>query len=153
MQEQDSKESNIGDETAAQPTPITPDPSQDAGVSEASQTSDPASDTPPGEDESSGQQMPDPVTLMAMAAMHVPTQDLVQTLITVFDAHAWRAMGLVTDHTGEVKKDLPSAQLAIDCLAFLLGKIEPTLNETEKRDMQRRLMDLRTNYLAKMRES
>jgi hypothetical protein len=97
-------------------------------------------------------QMPDPSSLVAMAAMHIPTTDLIHVLVSVFDAHAWRSMGFVADHTGEVHKDLPAAQLSIDCLAFLLGKIEGSLEEAERRDVQRRLMDLRMNYVSKMRE-
>ncbi len=96
--------------------------------------------------------MPDPSSLVAMVAMHMRTEELIHVLLTVFDAHAWRSMGLVADHTGEVHKDMPSAQISIDCLAFLIGRIETTLGEAEKRDIQRRLMDLRMNYVAKMRE-
>jgi len=103
-------------------------------------------------DQPNDHRMPDPSALVAMAAMHLPTLDLINVLVSVFDAHAWRSMGLVADHTGEVRKDLPSAQISIDCLGFLIGKIETTLEEGEKRDIQRRLMDLRMNYVAKVRE-
>jgi len=87
-----------------------------------------------------------------MAGMHLPTAQLIRVLLTVFDAHAWRSMGLVADHSGEVNLDLPAAQTSIDCLAFLLGKIDSSLEATEKRDIQRRLMDLRMNFVAKSRE-
>ena len=97
--------------------------------------------------------LPDPAMLLAMAAMHMPTLQLMNALIAVFDSHAWRNMGLVADHSGDIKKDMPSAQLAIDCLAFLLGKVEQTLEDADRRDIQRRLTDLRMNYLAKMREA
>ena len=96
--------------------------------------------------------LPNASSLVAMAAMHMETTELIHVLISVFHAHAWRSMGLVADHSGEVRKDMASAQTAIDCLAFMLGKIEGTLEESEKRDVQRRLMDLRMNYVAKMRE-
>ena len=102
--------------------------------------------------ESAASQMPDPSALVAMAAMHMQTLDLLQVLLTVFDAHAWRSMGLVADHTGEINKDLPSAQTSIDCLAFVLGKVEGTLEASDKHDIQRRLTDLRMNYVAKVRE-
>ena len=102
--------------------------------------------------ESASPHMPDPSALVAMAAMHMQTLDLLQVLLTVFDAHAWRSMGLVADHTGEINKDLPSAQTSIDCLAFVLGKVEGTLEASDKHDIQRRLTDLRMNYVAKVRE-
>jgi len=97
-------------------------------------------------------QLPDASSLLAMAAMHMETTPLLQVLISVFHAHAWRSMGLVADHKGEVRKDMSSAQTAIDCFAFMLTKIEGALEDSEKRDVQRRLMDLRMNYVAKMRE-
>src|SRR4051794_3200153 len=80
------------------------------------------SDDPESEAEAGQQdhQFPDPSSLVAMAGMHLPTEQLIRVLLTVFDAHAWRSMGLVADHTGEVNLDLPSAQTSIDCLAFLL---------------------------------
>ena len=64
-----------------------------------------------------------------------------------------RAMGLVSDpRTGKSEKDLSAAQLAIDCVQFLIGKVENDLSESERRDAQRRLNDLRMNYVAKLRE-
>ena len=99
-----------------------------------------------------GSQFPDASSLVAMAAMHLPTSDLLRVLVSVFDSKAWQSMGLVADHTGEVVTDLPQAQLAIDCVVFLLGKVESSLGEAERRDIQRRVMDLRMNYVAKTRE-
>jgi hypothetical protein len=130
------------------PQPETADFPEAADPTDASATGGGPEDATP----SSEAQMPDPSALVAMAAMHMPTTDLIHVLISVFDAHAWRSMGLVADHSGEVRKDLPSAQVSIDCLAFLLGKVESSLDDAEKRDVQRRLMDLRMNYVAKMRE-
>jgi len=107
------------------------------------------SDAEPGEQD---HQFPDPSSLVAMAGMHLPTTQLIRVLLTVFDAHAWRSMGLVADHSGEINLDLPAAQTSIDCLAFLLGKVESNLDATEKRDIQRRLMDLRMNFVSKSKE-
>ena len=119
------------------------EPTSEPGTSDGEPTA-PAEPTEP--------HMPDPSALVAMVAMHMKTVDLLQVLLSVFDAHAWRSMGLVADHTGEINKDLPAAQTAIDCLAFVLGKVEGLLDDTEKRDVQRRLTDLRMNYVAKVRE-
>lgn len=112
----------------------------------------PVPDTDAESDGPSHHSFPDASSLVAMAAMQMPTGDLIHALIAVFDNHAWRSMGLIADFTGEVQKDMAAAQTAIDCLAFLLGKIESSIDETEKRDIQRRLMDLRMNYVTKLRE-
>ena len=97
---------------------------------------------------------PDPAMLLSLGAMQMETRDLVSTLTVVFDGHAWRALGFHAHPvTGETQTDLPAAQLAIDCVQFLLGKMEGTLSEPERREVQRRLSDLRMNYLTKLRES
>lgn len=97
---------------------------------------------------------PNPAMLLSYAAMQMETRDLAVALLAVFDGHAWRGMGLIADPlTGEARKDLPSAQLAIDSVTFLLSKVEGHLADDERREAQRRLNDLRLNYLNKLRES
>lgn len=97
--------------------------------------------------------LPDPSTLLAIAAMQMETSQLAATLIAVFDGHAWRNMGLVArPGTNEIKADLPSAQIAIDCVQFLLSKADANLNDSERREAQRRLTDLRMNYVAQLNE-
>ena len=94
---------------------------------------------------------PDPALLITVAAMQLDTRSLVRALLAVFDGHAWQGMGLVASaRSGEPEADLPAAQLAIDCLAFLLNKAEADLDEGERREVQRRLNDLRVNYLARL---
>ena len=139
------------DTTQEQPS-ATPDPGDQP---QTEHTANPPQDAEQEGTESPEQdeRMPDASSLLAMAAMHMDTTSLVQVLLSVFHGHAWRSMGLVADPDGEVKKDMPSAQLAIDCFAFLHGKVENTLDEADKRDVQRRLMDLRLNYVAKLKES
>jgi hypothetical protein len=110
-------------------------------------------ESPQTEQENAGAQMPDPAYLLSYVALQMETKDLVAALSTIFDGHAWRALGLVADpRTGAVQQDLPTAQLAIDCVQFLLGKVESDMTEPERRDAQRRLNDLRVNYLGKVRE-
>lgn len=97
---------------------------------------------------------PDPAMLLSIAAMQMDTRELAITLVAVFDGHAWQRMGLVANPlTGESQQDLPAAQLAIDCVQFLLGKVESSLSDEERREAQRRLNDLRMNYLAKRRDA
>ena len=97
--------------------------------------------------------MPDPAVLLSMAALHLDINALISTLLPVFDGHAWRSLGLLANPaTGEVDKDLPAAQLAIDCVQFFLSKVENSLLPSDRHDMHRRLSDLRMNYLAKLQE-
>ena len=146
----ESKSGPLPEPDAETTTPAT-DPSEHFAPEDVAEPDNAVDETAESR-EQPGSGMPDASSLVAMAAMHMETSALIHVLVSVFDSHAWRSMGLVATYDGEVKKDMPSAQIAIDCLAFLLGKIEVSLGDSEKRDVQRRLMDLRMNYVAKMRE-
>jgi len=103
--------------------------------------------------EPSASSMPDPTALLNYVAMQMDARDLAAGLIGIFATHAWRAMGLVPHPvTGEIATDLPEAQLAIDAVHFLLGKVEKDLPEMERRELQRRLNDLRMNFLERARK-
>lgn len=139
-------------------TSHSPDSSPDAQPGSSSETTPPpGTDGAAAPDQSDTDENafgPDPITLLAIAGMQADTLTLAQTLVAVFDGHAWRAMGLMASpHTGETQVDLPAAQLAIDCVQFLLGKVEGSLSDSERHEAQRRLTDLRMNYLAKLRET
>ena len=100
-------------------------------------------------DEEPGKFMPDPGMMLSFAAMQMDVHGFAGALIPLFDSYAWQSMGLVANtKTGEPSKDLPAAQFAIDCVHFILGKIETTLPPEELREAHRRLTDLRMNYLT-----
>lgn len=97
---------------------------------------------------------PDPVLLLSLAAVHMDVFAFAQSLLGVFDAYAWQAMGLIAHPiTQETRRDLPAAQMAIDCVQFLISKIESRLSEPDRRELSRRLNDLRMNYLTKQQET
>lgn len=129
------------------PSDAAPPPSADGRESDNAESPS----EPPGAE---SQAPPDPTLLLSLAAMQMDTRDFAQAVLGIFDVYAWQAMGLVANPiSGEPQKDLPSAQLAIDCVQFLLSKLDSEFSEPERRDAQRRLNDLRMNYLAKLRES
>jgi hypothetical protein len=137
------------DDSGTSPAATTENPSENAASPHA-ETSSPAGPDAAAE----GDFMPDPATLLVLAAMQMETRRLAEVLLGVFDSHAWRALGLAANpQTGETQQDLPTAQLAIDCVQFLVSKTESGLPDMEKREAQRRLTDLRMNYLARRRES
>jgi hypothetical protein len=63
-------------------------------------------------------------------------------------------LGLIADpQTGKAAMDLPSARVAIDCVAALVQVLdEPssTLPESMRREVKRTLNDLRLNYIDRM---
>ena len=126
----------------------------DAAHEVAPPPGDSGTDQEQEEEGSDGPLLPDPSIILSIAAMQMDVRTLALALLAAFDGHAWRAMGFLADpKTGETTKDLPSAQLAIDCVQFLLSKLESGMADSERREVQRRLTDLRMNYLSKLREA
>ncbi len=104
-------------------------------------------------EESEPRGLPDPGFLLNMAAVQMDASALSKALIPIFDQYAWSSMGFVADPvSGEIKVDLPAAQLSIDAVNLFLTRIQGSLPDLERRDLQRRLSDLRMNYLAKVKE-
>lgn len=164
MTDQETPGFKVVDRRSSMPDEPVENTGEDAPASpQAASTSEPSAEktdhrepydpSPTSEPSDPDLRMPDPAMVLSFAAMQMDLHQLAHTLIAVFDGHAWRAMGLVTDPvSGEPKRDLPAAQLAIDCVQFLAGKVDSHLSEAERRELQRRLNDLRMNYLMKLRE-
>jgi len=142
-----------GNEASSPPTQDSPVSNSDAATPQEDSTPHISDPTPI--DDASGEDSAtyDPSVLLSIAAMQMDIHTLALTLLPVLDGFAWRAMGFLVDpKTGETGMDLPTAQLAIDCVQFFLSKVEGNLPDSERREMQRRLSDLRMNYLSKLRE-
>lgn len=61
---------------------------------------------------------------------------------------AWQKMGLQPDFaTGQINKDLDQCKAAIDATAALAQIVENQLDETDKRQMQNLVRDLRINFV------
>ena len=124
-------------ETAAAPAP------ESAASSETSR-----------EEPSADAGIPDvnPAYFLSYAAMQMETRALAEALLAIFDSHAWRGLGLLSDaRVGQTQQDLPSAQLAIDCFRALLEKTGGAMPPDELREAQRRLTDLQMNYLSRLK--
>lgn len=68
--------------------------------------------------------------------------------IDVLQQGAWISMGLVADPaTGQIEKDMAGAKTAIDCVAFLVEKVEGDLDESIRRELRRIVSDLRINFV------
>lgn len=61
---------------------------------------------------------------------------------------AWQKLGLQVDPmTNAVHKDLVEAQFAIDILADMITRLEPKIDENDRRQVQTLLRDLRINFV------
>jgi hypothetical protein len=73
---------------------------------------------------------------------------LLGLFVNVLGDQAWQYMGLrVRPATKKVEKDLSKARVAIDCVSYLIGKLEPQLNDEEKNKLRSLLTDLQINFI------
>jgi hypothetical protein len=148
---QSSQQESSG--TPAPPAAGAGEPDNQAGPSETPMTDDDGIGFGPELSEEGERTLPAPSFLLSMASLQMTTREMMQALLAIFDEQAWRSLGLMASPlTGETNTDLPAAQCAIDCVQFFLGKLESGLPDTERREAQRRLTDLRMNYVSRVRE-
>jgi len=75
------------------------------------------------------------------------TYALLRLFVSILSAQAWQQMGLrVKIGTDKIEKDFERARVAIDCIAFLVDKLEPRVADQEKKEMRRLLTDLQINF-------
>ncbi len=76
------------------------------------------------------------------------TYVLLGLFINILSAQAWQHMGLrLKPGANSVEKDLKRASTAIDCIAFLINKLEPEIPENETRQLRNLLTDLQVNFV------
>ena len=84
----------------------------------------------------------------AEAARPPDIVDLVESMIGVLAGEAWKWMGLVVDPaTGQLRRDLDKARLAIDCVDALFKNLDPFLDEDRRRRIRTVISDLRLNFV------
>ncbi len=73
---------------------------------------------------------------------------LVLTCISLLASKAWEAMGLVPDPTTKlIERRMEDAQLAIDAAAALADLLREKLGDTDRRELDTLLMNLRLNFV------
>lgn len=76
------------------------------------------------------------------------TYTLLSLFINLLSVQAWRDMGLRVDpKTSETKTDFERASVAIDCIKYLLDKLEPKLSQDVQFRLKSLLTDLQLNYV------
>jgi hypothetical protein len=89
-----------------------------------------------------------------MGLIDISTLDLYHLLrffITILSEKAWRYMGLRVDPvSGEIEKDLERAHAAIDCIIFLVNKLESHFTEEENTRLRSLITDLQINYASQV---
>ncbi len=81
----------------------------------------------------------------------VSIYSLLRMFVGMVMQQAWVHLGVQMDQTKQkVQQDLPKAKTAIDTLASLVAHLQPDLEATEKRELERALADLRINYTRRV---
>ena len=76
------------------------------------------------------------------------TYVLLSLFINILSSQAWQHMGLrVKLGTEKVEKDLERAKTAIDCIVFLIDKLETHIQESEHKRLKNILADLQINFV------
>lgn len=79
---------------------------------------------------------------------------LVTTCLSLLAAKAWEAMGLVPNPaTHRVERKLDDAQLAIDAAAALAEIVRPRVSESERREIETLVTNLRLNFVEQKRKT
>jgi len=79
------------------------------------------------------------------------TYALLSLFIGILSAQAWQHMGLrVKPGAQEIEKDFERARVAIDCVAFLVEKLESHLPDAEKDKLKSLVADLQINFVRLM---
>lgn len=76
--------------------------------------------------------------------------DHIAVLLDQMAGVAWQKLGLQPDMvTGKIEPDLDQARVAIDVVSFLANKLEPQLDEDDRRQIQSLVRDLKINFVQK----
>lgn len=76
--------------------------------------------------------------------------DHIAVLLDQMAGVAWQKLGLQPDMvTGKIEPDLDQARVAIDVVSFLAHKLEPQLDEDDRRQIQSLVRDLKINFVQK----
>jgi len=72
--------------------------------------------------------------------------------LNILNVKAWQYMGLRVDpKTQKIQKDLKKAILTIDCVAFIIDKLAPQLEDDERNKLRSLLTDLQINYVSQQK--
>ena len=76
------------------------------------------------------------------------TYALLGLFINILSSQAWQHMGLrLKPGADKIEKDFKRASVAIDCIGFLVDKLEPEISESERKQLRNLLTDLQINFV------
>jgi hypothetical protein len=83
--------------------------------------------------------------------LDVTSLDVYQLLglfIGILSEQAWQYIGLrLRPASQKVEKDMPRAKVAIDCVSYMIERLEPQVGDAEKNKLRALLADLQINFV------
>ena len=93
----------------------------------------------------------EPTTVVNIAALD--TYTLMRIFIGLLANQAWQDIGLVMNpQTQKIEKNIERAKTSIDCIAFLIEKLEPQIQNEEKEKLKSLLTDLQLNFVQQQQQ-
>ncbi|MCE5218767.1 DUF1844 domain-containing protein [bacterium] len=119
---------------------------EEAGQSEAPAQEAAAEEAPPA---ASQEQPPaaEPTGEQPQTLAEIGVNGILRFSTTLLVEQAWIALGIHAAPGKETATNLPEARLAIDVLGYLIDKLGPDLDVSEKREMEALLTNLRMNFV------
>jgi hypothetical protein len=83
----------------------------------------------------------------------IDVDQVIMVMIDQMAGIAWQKLGLQNDLiTGKIEKDLTQAKTAVDVVSQLSEFIIPQLDDSDKRQIQTLVSNLKINYIQKLNE-
>lgn len=83
----------------------------------------------------------------------IDVNQVIMVMIDQMAGIAWQKLGLQNDLiTGKIEKDLSQAKTAVDVVSQLSEFITPELDDSDKRQIQTLVSNLKINYIQKLNE-
>lgn len=81
----------------------------------------------------------------------IDVYSLLRMSVGMFVEQAWIHLGLrMAPNKTKIEQNLPQAKVAIDTVDFMIRQLEPDLDESEKRELDVVLANLRMNYVQRV---
>lgn len=92
-----------------------------------------------------------------MAENEVKNPPSVYEIVSIFLEQivqvSWQKLGLQSDpFSGKIEQNLAEAKVAIDLAAHMVSVVEPSLDDSDRRQVQNMIRDLRVNYVQRVNE-
>jgi len=117
----------------------------------ASREAEPAEEPAPEQPRAEPQPPAEPLDEEEGERPDINVYSLLRMSIGMYIEQAWIHLGLRMDpNKNKVEHNLPYAKVAIDTVDFMVQKLQPDLDDNEKRELDLLLANLRMNYVQRV---